>query len=107
MQALINAHNNRKYESIKKAVSGLAFFATPHSGRDKIPESLGNLAAKIAINAGFRRDDRILKVLESGSMFADIMQENWQRRLLEYDIVSFWGSRDSVSRTIYDTIAPF
>jgi hypothetical protein len=33
-QALINAHNNPKYTSIKDATTGLAFFATPHNGGD-------------------------------------------------------------------------
>jgi hypothetical protein len=31
-QALINAHNNPKYTSIKDATTGLAFFAILHNG---------------------------------------------------------------------------
>jgi triacylglycerol esterase/lipase EstA (alpha/beta hydrolase family) len=33
-QALITAHNNPKYTSIKDATTGLAFFATSHNGGD-------------------------------------------------------------------------
>jgi hypothetical protein len=40
-QALVNAHNNRKFTPIKDATKGLAFFATPHNGMNwklKSPE---------------------------------------------------------------------
>jgi hypothetical protein len=96
-QALINAHNNSKYSSIKNATSGLAFFATPHHGGDWLLVSLGGVAAKIATAAGFQKGDDVLKTLKSGSMFSDIMQEHWRHQLLNYDIISFWGAQDGVS----------
>lgn len=98
-QALINAHNNKKYMSIKGATRGLAFFATPHNGGDSKLVSLGKLTSKIATKAGFQKGDDVLEVLKSGSMFSDLMQEHWRHQLLEYDLVSFWGGLDSVSRT--------
>lgn len=96
-QALINAHNNRKYASVKNATSGLVFFATPHNGGDWKLVSLGGITSKIAATAGFQKGDDIMEVLKSGSMFSDIMHEHWRQQLLEYDIVSFWGAQDGVS----------
>jgi hypothetical protein len=96
-QALINAHNNRNYTPIKDATAGLAFFATPHHGGDWMLVSLGGLAAKIAIALGFQKGDDVLKTLKDGGMFSDFMQEHWRHQLEEYQIVSFWGTLDSVS----------
>ncbi|KAB5557932.1 hypothetical protein GE09DRAFT_93575 [Coniochaeta sp. 2T2.1] len=95
-QALINAHNNPKYASIKNATSGLAFFATPHDGGESRLVRLGKMASKIAMTAGFQKGDHLIDVLENGSMFADIMQEHWRHQLLEYDIVTFWGAFDNI-----------
>ncbi|KAI1392353.1 uncharacterized protein F4822DRAFT_436211 [Hypoxylon trugodes] len=93
-QALINAHNNPKYMTLKDATWGLAFFATPHNGGDWKLVSLGGIATKIAGALGFRKGDNIIEVLKTGSMFSDIMQEHWRHRLLDYSILSFWGSLD-------------
>ncbi|PMD50987.1 uncharacterized protein K444DRAFT_656527 [Hyaloscypha bicolor E] len=95
-QALINAHNNRKYTPIKDATTGLAFFATPHKGGDWKMVSLGSIAAKIATAAGFQKGDNVLETLDRGSIFSDILQEHWRHQLLEYDIISFWGALDNV-----------
>jgi hypothetical protein len=96
-QALINAHNNRKYSSIKAATKGLAFFATPHhSGGGRLVD-IGTMAIHIAHAAGFQKGDNLLETLKDGSMFSDIMQEHWRQQLMEYDIVSFWGAFDTVS----------
>jgi triacylglycerol esterase/lipase EstA (alpha/beta hydrolase family) len=52
-QALINAHNNPKYTPIKDTTTGLAFFATPHNGGDRMLVRLGGMVAKIATALGF------------------------------------------------------
>ncbi|KAL2689915.1 hypothetical protein Neosp_003979 [[Neocosmospora] mangrovei] len=96
-QALINAHNNEKYEDIKLATQGLAFFATPHDGGKQSLVNIGQIAAKIALNLGFQKGDNILETLKEGSMFSDLMHEHWKQRLLEYPIVSFWGALDTLS----------
>ncbi|CAG9943269.1 unnamed protein product [Clonostachys rosea f. rosea IK726] len=95
-QALINAHNNPKYRKIKDATSGIGFFATPHRGVDSSLMSLGEVVAKIADRAGFRQGDNILEVLKQGSMFADVLRENWRHQILQYDIISFWGGSDKI-----------
>ena len=96
-QALINAHNNPKYTSIKDATTGLAFFATPHKGGDGFLVSLGGLVAKIAISVGFQKGGDVVETLKDGSIFSDIMQEHWRHHLLKYDIISFWGALDNGS----------
>lgn len=101
-QALLNANNNLKYQSIKAATTGLVFFATPHHGGDRKLVSLGGVAAKIAIMAGFQKGDDVLETLKRGSIFSDIMQEGWRHQLLQYDIISFWGGHDNVSSAISD-----
>jgi hypothetical protein len=47
----------------------------------------------------FKHDDKIIETLKSGSLFTDLLQEQWRHRLDQFDIVSFWGRRDSVSLT--------
>lgn len=96
-QALVTAHNNRKYTAIKDATSGLAFFATPHHGGNELLVSLGSVAAKIASTAGFQKGDNIIEILKDGSIFSEILRENWRDQLLNYDIISFWGAQDDVS----------
>jgi triacylglycerol esterase/lipase EstA (alpha/beta hydrolase family) len=97
-QALINAHNNPKYTPIKDATKGLAFFATPHAGGDKTLVSLGGVVTKIATAVGFQKGDDLLETLKRGSIFSDIVQEHWKHQLLKYNIISFWGAFDKVSR---------
>jgi triacylglycerol esterase/lipase EstA (alpha/beta hydrolase family) len=97
-QALINAHNNPKYTPIKDATTGLAFFATPHHGGDWMLVSLGGVVAKIATAVGFQKGDNVLETLKNGSIFSEIIQEHWRHQLLKYDIISFWGALDQVSR---------
>jgi triacylglycerol esterase/lipase EstA (alpha/beta hydrolase family) len=95
-QALINAHNNPKYTPIKDATTGLAFFATPHNGGDRVLVSLGGMVAKIATALGFQKGDDVLETLKSGSIFSEIMQQHWRHQLLKYEFVSFWGAVDEV-----------
>jgi hypothetical protein len=97
-QALINAHNNPKYMWIKVATTGLVFFATPHHGRDTTLVSLGGVVAEIATAIGYQKGDDVLETLKSGSIFSEIMQKHWRHQLLKYDIISFWGALDKVSR---------
>ncbi len=97
-QALINAHNNPKYTPINDATTGLAFFATPHHGGNSMLVSLGGIVAKIATTMGFQKTDDVLETLKSGSIFSEIIQEHWRHQLFKYDIISFWGALDNVSR---------
>ncbi|KAI1126749.1 TPR-like protein [Nemania abortiva] len=95
-QALINAHGDAKHTPTKLATSGIAFFATPHNGGDPKLVSLGGVVAKVARAAGFQKGDDVLETLKKGSIFSDIMQEQWRHQLPNYDIISFWGSLDNI-----------
>ncbi|KAF7168290.1 hypothetical protein CNMCM6106_003531 [Aspergillus hiratsukae] len=95
-QALINAHNNARFTPIKDATVGLAFFATPHKGGEQMLVKMGNIAAKVAISLGFKAGGNIVKTLESESIFTDLMDEHWRHQLLNYNIRSFWGTRDRI-----------
>ena len=55
------------------------------------------ISPKIAMAVGFQKGDNILEVLDKGSLFTDIAHEQWRQQLLDYRIVSFWGTTDTVS----------
>ncbi|KAH7129102.1 hypothetical protein EDB81DRAFT_808724 [Dactylonectria macrodidyma] len=95
-QALINAHENPKYSSIKVATTGIAFFATPHHGADKKRVGLGSAAAKIATTLGFEKGDGVMHALQSESLFSEAMQSAWRNQMPQYDVVSFWGAYDKM-----------
>ncbi|OBT88503.1 hypothetical protein VE02_03443 [Pseudogymnoascus sp. 03VT05] len=95
-QALINAAQNNKYKSIQAATKGLAFFATPHYGGKDMYLILGGAAVKIAMAMGFQKGDNVLETLKNGSIFSDLMHEQWRHQLPHYEIVSFWGDRDDI-----------
>jgi hypothetical protein len=71
---------------------------TPHSGGDWRLVSLGSLAAKLAMQAGFKKGEGVMERLEQGSIFSEIMDEHWRHQLERYNLVSFWGARDGVNR---------
>jgi hypothetical protein len=96
-QALVNAQNNPRYTPIKDATKGLAFFATPHHGGDWKLVSLGGAAAKIATTIGTQKGDDVLETLKKGSIYSDILQEQFRPQLSKYDIISFWGALDDAS----------
>ncbi|RKK75537.1 hypothetical protein BFJ69_g7602 [Fusarium oxysporum] len=90
-QALINAHSNPGYIAIKDATAGLVFFGTP---QDTVAQKLGETAVLIAKDLGLRAEDDVVKSLQTATIFSEI--ESWKHQVLEYDIVSFWGSSDTV-----------
>ncbi|SCO86051.1 uncharacterized protein FRV6_10178 [Fusarium oxysporum] len=90
-QALINAHSNPGYIAIKDATAGLVFFGTP---QDTVAQKLGETAVLIAKDLGLRAEDDVVKTLQTATIFSEL--ESWKHQVLEYDIVSFWGSSDTV-----------
>ena len=77
---------------------------TLYNGGDSVRVGLGCVAVNIATTLGFQKGDDLLEVLRKGSMFSENMQEQWRHQLLEYDIVSFWGTLDHVSRALRQTV---
>ncbi|KAH7309285.1 hypothetical protein BKA65DRAFT_519554 [Rhexocercosporidium sp. MPI-PUGE-AT-0058] len=97
-QSLINAHNSSdaEYKKILESTTGLGFFATPHAGGTAELVALGTFATKIATLLNFKKGDKIIQTLESGSLFTDLLRDHWRHRLDQFDIVSFWGTRDNI-----------
>ncbi|KAL4966879.1 LipA and NB-ARC domain protein [Aspergillus stella-maris] len=87
-QALLNAHEDRKYTSIRTDTSGIVFFGTPHRGAKGA--ELGKIAANIAkfISKGHAKND-LLQCLEENSLFTRQMSSRFKQQLEDYQIVSF------------------
>ncbi|CAG8956640.1 hypothetical protein HYFRA_00011951 [Hymenoscyphus fraxineus] len=95
-QALINARQNETYQHIYDATACLAFFGTPHEGGSGGMVRAGKTATKIALRLGFQQGDNIIETLDKGSMFTDILQNNFRHQFDNYRMVSFWGDRDEI-----------
>ncbi|KAH6669960.1 hypothetical protein B0J14DRAFT_545730 [Halenospora varia] len=96
-QALVNAHANPEYREVKEATRCLAFFGTPHGGPS---DDLGIRFAKACVAIvhalpGIPSND-IMEALKKGSLFSDVLQENWRHQLGQYSIVSFYEGRGNV-----------
>ncbi|KAL4865491.1 hypothetical protein BDV12DRAFT_174619 [Aspergillus spectabilis] len=87
-QALLNAHEDRKYTSIRTDTSGLVFFGTPHRGAKGV--ELGKIAANVAkfISKGHAKND-LLQSLEDNSLFTRQMSARFKQQLEDYQVVSF------------------
>lgn len=95
-QGIIRAYDNPRYENTQLSVKGLVFFATPHNGGAEPYVTLGNVAANIARTLGTQKSDNIIKTLQQGNLFSDLVQDLFRHRLLDCPIVSFWGEHDRV-----------
>ena len=75
---------------------GLAFFGTPHAGGKDALVSLGT--ASIRIMRGVLRNppNDIMEAVSTGSMYADVLLENWRHQSDRYKIVSFYETISDV-----------
>ena len=96
-QALVMAHSNPLHVPIKDVTSGLIFFATPQEGGRTAVVNLGRLVESIAQTVRTNRGPGVMDVLAHGSIYSDILHEQFKHQLLAYDIISFWGAEDTVS----------
>lgn len=98
-QALVNAHNNAKYLTIRESTTGLVFFGTPHAGGKDGLVALGSVAAGIAQSIRLQPSSDIVETLKKGSLFTDVLTEHSRHQLESYLIVSFWeGTGDVVTK---------
>ncbi|KAL9110530.1 MAG: hypothetical protein Q9227_004888 [Pyrenula ochraceoflavens] len=101
-QALVNAHNNQRFSSVKEAVHGLVFFGVPHAGGNHALVQLGRLTTRIADHvlpdAHSRKD--IMETLKDGSMYTDILKEMFRHQLEQYEIVSFYERQAKMTQII-------
>jgi hypothetical protein len=85
---LLNAHEDRKYTSIRTDTCGLVFFGTPHRGAKGV--ELGKIAANVAkfISRGHAKND-LLECLEENALFTRQMSSRFKQQLEDYQVVSF------------------
>lgn len=70
--------------------TGLAFFGTPHEGGDGRLVALGAAAAHIASALHVQPSNDLIETLKKGSLFSDLLAEQWRHHLESYQLVSFW-----------------
>ncbi|PGH02850.1 hypothetical protein AJ80_08800 [Polytolypa hystricis UAMH7299] len=100
LQALVNSRANPQYRRIEKSTHSLVFFGTPHAGPSTdLQVGLGMACAKIARSLSFQPPG-IISVLEQGTLFADLLSENFRHQLENYKILSCYESSG-------DIIVPF
>lgn len=86
--------------------TGLAFFGTPHEGGDERLVALGAAAARIASALHVQASNDLIETLKKGSLFSDLLAEQWRHHLESYQLVSFWegigdvGITDSLSNKL-------
>ncbi|PYH81327.1 lipa and NB-ARC domain protein [Aspergillus uvarum CBS 121591] len=87
-QALLNAHEDPKYNAIRNNTYGLVFFGTPHRGTKGV--ELGKIAAKVArfVAKGHASND-LLDSLEHNSLFTRQMTSRFSHQLEDYRVISF------------------
>ncbi|KAH6662032.1 hypothetical protein B0J14DRAFT_645554 [Halenospora varia] len=88
--ALVNASVNPEYSSIKKATRSLVFFGTPHAGGSDKLVTMGRICSRIVTTVSTNPSNDILEAVTPGSLFSDVLDENFRHQLLSYKIVSFY-----------------
>lgn len=97
-QALVNAQANRKHKGIIDATFGLVFIGTPHGGSTKSSKiAFGKACVKIIQTVYGHASNDLMKAVEHGSLFSDVLKENWRHQLENYQIVSCYESIDEVN----------
>ena len=76
--------------------SGLAFFGTPHAGGSDALVNLGKASIRIVRGLFRNPPNDIMQAVTHGSLYADVLQENWRHQLNLYKIVSFYEGIGSV-----------
>ena len=92
----MNAHNNEYYKSIRTWTTGLAFFGTPHDGGNKSLVALGTVAAGVASLLHLQTPNDVIETLKNGSLFVDLLGEQWRHQLESYQLVSFWEGKSNI-----------
>ena len=65
----------------------------------------GKTATNVALWLGFQKGDNIIETLDKGSMFTDILKNNFRQQFKNYQMVSFWGDKDTVCSTTSSNVA--
>ena len=96
-QSLVNAAANPKHRDIIESTFALVFMGTPHSGpTDSSKILFARSCAKIVKSVKRNKSNDLLETVENGSLFSDILKENWRHQLENYQIVSCYETIDPV-----------
>jgi len=66
------------------------FFGSPHEGGDRTLVAHGSAAARVAAALHIQPPNDTIEALKHGTMFADLLAEQWRHQLESYQIISFW-----------------
>ena len=66
------------------------FFGTPHAGGKDSLVRFGTACVGIMRAFSTNPSNDIMQALQKGSLFSDILQENWKQQLSSYKIVTFY-----------------
>lgn len=90
-QALVEAKKNKRYDPIRTATHGIAFFATPHRGGNLA--SLGKILSDIVNKSTRNPPSKLIEALQEGSEFLDRLDANFRHQLEDYSFVSFFETQ--------------
>ena len=77
---------------------GLVFFGTPHSGPTKeLKLKFAKTCVAVAQSMPYKVSNDIMEALRKGSIFSDVLYENWRHQLEQYQIISFYEGIGNVS----------
>ena len=86
---------------------GIVFFGTPHCGGNDSLVKLGNASIRIVRGLFRHPPNDIMEALKNGSLYTDILQENWRHQLNSYKIVTFYeGIGDVSDYTCFQFLRP-
>ncbi|KAK5202612.1 hypothetical protein LTR41_011644 [Exophiala xenobiotica] len=90
-QALFQARQESRYQSIKDATIGLIFLGTPHRGSDKA--TYGKVLANVAQSISHKPPPRLLSALQTNSDVLLQLTTNFRFQLPDYEVYSFFELR--------------
>lgn len=104
-QALVNAHANPKHKNIIDSTFALVFMGTPHSGPTNSSKiAFGKVGAKVVKKVYGSATNDLMTAVENGSLFSDILKENWRHQLEPYQIISCYETINEVRSIIYHSL---
>lgn len=65
------------------------FFATPHLGGQEALVGLGRTLAKIVNTVAMSPSNDLLDAVRSGTVFSDILREQWKEQMTDYRVYSY------------------
>ncbi|KAE9363102.1 hypothetical protein N431DRAFT_139602 [Stipitochalara longipes BDJ] len=96
-QALVNAHANPMHKPIIDSTFGLVFMGTPHDGQSEDAKiNFGKICAKLVRQISGNEMVDLVQAVENGSLFSDILKENWRHQLENYQVISCYEVNSEV-----------